>query len=317
MSAPVRIAAFVLGLVAVFAVAGGVGRAVGPIDVAAPAHSTEGHSTETHVEDETHDPTAATATPAAGVGGLLARQDGFTLSLSSPEAASGSRVPLTFTIRTSSGRPLLDYETVHEKDLHLIVVRRDLTGFQHVHPVLDRRTGEWTTALRLAPGTWRVIADFTPQRWDPVTLAEDLFVPGDFRPAPTATDRRTDAVGEYDVSLSADAAPGVAGVVSLTLERGGRPVTDLEPYLGAWGHLVAIRAGDLGYLHVHPEEGPSGPRIDFATTFPTPGVYRLFLDFKHRGVVRTADFTVVAGGAAGAGTGSGTGHGPEEGGHDH
>ena len=76
---------------------------------------------------------------------------------------------------------------------------------------------------------------------------------------------------------------------------------------------MAIRTGDLGYLHVHPEEGPSGPRIDFATAFPTHGTYRLFLDFKHRGTVRTADFTVEAGGMPDGETG----HHGEEGDHDH
>jgi hypothetical protein len=86
-------------------------------------------------------------------------------------------------------------------------------------------------------------------------------------------------------------------VLTTRIELDGRPVTDLEPYLGAFGHLVAIRAGDLGYLHVHPEEGAPGPGIDFATAFPEPATYRLFLDFQHRGVVRTAAFTIESGGA--------------------
>ncbi|WP_114424123.1 hypothetical protein [Nocardioides houyundeii] len=305
MSTPVRLAAFLIGLVVAFAVATGIGRAVGPLDVAVEEHSTDDAAhgdTSTTDEDgheDGHEEGAHQSGPAAGstVPGLVSRQDGFALRLASPEARAGRQVPLSFTVETSSGRPLLDYQTVHERDLHLIVVRRDLTGFQHVHPTLDRRTGTWSTALDLTPGTWRVIADFTPQGWDGLTLADDLFVPGDFRPEPELADRRTDSVAGYDVSLRADAAPGVDTVVSLTVQREERPVTDLSPYLGASGHLVAIRSGDLGYLHVHPEEGSSGPRIDFATTFPTAGVYRLFLDFKHRGAVHTADFTVVAGGA--------------------
>jgi hypothetical protein len=104
-------------------------------------------------------------------------------------------------------------------------------------------------------------------------------------------------------------------VLTTRIELDGQPVTDLEPYLGAYGHLVAIRAGDLGYLHVHPEEGAPGPGIDFATGFPTPGTYRLFLDFQHRGVVRTAAFTVESGGAPSGGASSGD---HEEGGdHGH
>ena len=75
------------------------------------------------------------------------------------------------------------------------------------------------------------------------------------------------------------------------------PVTDLEPYLGALGHLVAIRTGDLAYLHVHPSDEadePGGPDIEFTVEVPTAGTYRLFLDFSHGDEVHTAAFTVNA-----------------------
>ena len=46
---------------------------------------------------------------------------------------------------------------------------------------------------------------------------------------------------------------------------------------------------------------PAGPGIDFATAFPEPATYRLFLDFQHRGQVHTAAFTVESGGAPAGG----------------
>ena len=68
---------------------------------------------------------------------------------------------------------------------------------------------------------------------------------------------------------------------------------DLEPYLGALGHLVALREGDLAFLHVHPEaEEGSGPRVAFRAVFPSAGRYRLFLQFAHANGVHTAAFTV-------------------------
>jgi hypothetical protein len=81
------------------------------------------------------------------------------------------------------------------------------------------------------------------------------------------------------------------------VSRSGRPVTDLDPYLAAYGHLVILRAGDLGYVHIHPVgtpgDGttPAGPRITFNAEVPTAGDYRLFLDFQHAGQVHTAAFT--------------------------
>jgi hypothetical protein len=68
--------------------------------------------------------------------------------------------------------------------------------------------------------------------------------------------------------------------------RDGRPVA-VEQYLGAKGHLVALRHGDLAFLHVHPDESS----LRFMAQFPTAGRYRLFLQFKSEGRVHTAAFT--------------------------
>jgi hypothetical protein len=315
MSTPLRVVAFVAALATAFALAWGGGRLVGPEsgDLFASASEPTGH----RIERLNGNP----GTPSGSVAeatGLTARADGFTLALADRTPDAG-RTRLDFQVLTSSGRPLLDYTREHEKDLHLIVVRRDLTGFQHVHPRLDRSTGTWSVDVRLTPGVWRVVADFAPEGWDGITLADDVSVAGDFTPAALPSDDRSARVGTdagtYTVTLEGDTAPGASTVLTTRVELDGEPVTDLEPYLGAHGHLVALRAGDLGYLHVHPEEGPPGPGIDFATAFPEPATYRLFLDFQHRGVVHTAAFTVESGGAPSIG--NDTDHGSEEDDHGH
>jgi hypothetical protein len=284
----------VAALVAEFAVAWGAGRVVGPVEAEPVAHEMAGHDDE-HAEGHAdHGPTVSDAA------GLTSRADGYALALADRTLPAG-RTRLDFQVLTSGGRPLLDYERVHDKLLHLIVVRRDLTGFQHVHPTLDPANGTWSVDVRLTPGVWRVVADLTPEGWDGIVLADDVSVAGDYRPAPLPAEDRTAQVrtadGTYEVTLDGDTAPGASTVLTASITLDGQPVADLEPYLGAFGHLVAIRAGDLGYLHVHPEDGAAGPEIDFATAFPTAGTYRLFLDFQHRGRVRTAAFTVDAGGA--------------------
>ena len=76
-----------------------------------------------------------------------------------------------------------------------------------------------------------------------------------------------------------------AHMFAVTVTRDGAPV-ETEPYLGAGGHLVALREGDLAFLHVHPTEG-----LGFMATFPSAGRYRLFLQFVHAGQVRTVAFT--------------------------
>ena len=193
-----------------------------------------------------------------------------------------------------------DFEVEHEKRMHFIVARDDLTGFQHLHPQMDA-DGNWTTAITIPqPGRYRVFADFKHEG-ENQTLAQDLTVPGSAdrltlpAPSPTAT---TDA--GYDVELTgADTTAGETTELGFEITRDGQSV-EVEDYLGAKGHLVALRKGDLAYLHTHPSggehgagehEGSSGEPIRFETEFPTAARYRLFLQFKHEGRVHTAAFT--------------------------
>src|SRR5690606_10345924 len=132
-----------------------------------------------------------------------------------------------------------------------------------------------------------------------LTLGTDVFAPGEFRPVVHPVSR-TSSVDGYRVRLTGELKPGATSNLTLTVTRAGEPVTDLQPYLGAYGHLVALRTSDLAYLPVHPEGEPgdgatkAGPGVTFAAEVPSAGTYRLFLDFKHQGKVRTADFTVEA-----------------------
>jgi len=69
---------------------------------------------------------------------------------------------------------------------------------------------------------------------------------------------------------------------------------ELEPYLGALGHVVALRASDLSYLHVHPLKDVSSEAVRFGVEVPSRGTYRIFLQFQHEQRVHTAAFTVQA-----------------------
>jgi hypothetical protein len=236
----------------------------------------------------------------------MVSQDGYTLALVEPSAPAGNDVPVSFTITGPDGEPVTAYGIEHEKRLHLIAVRRDFTGFQHVHPEMSP-DGTWSTALDLSAGQWRLFADFKATGADALTLGADLAVAGSSRPVPPAGQTRTAEVDGYTVTLDGDLAAGAEAELTLSVERNGSPVTDLQPYLGAYGHLVALRSGDLAYLHVHPDGTPEdgvtrpGPDVVFYAEVPSEGSYHLYLDFKHQGVVRTAAFTVsTAGSTSGA-----------------
>jgi hypothetical protein len=141
-----------------------------------------------------------------------------------------------------------------------------------------------------------VFADFVPTAdGENRILGADVAVAGDFTPTPLPAESRTSEVDGYTVTLDGELTAGAESELTLSVSRDGAPVTDLQPYLGAYGHLVALRGGDLAYLHVHPaDDGEAGPDVRFFTTAPSAGTYRLFLDFQHQDVVRTAEFTVSA-----------------------
>lgn len=264
MGALARIALFTAVLAAAFAAAIGVGYAVGPLERGVAAHEEPGHKAA-----QEHGAASALGAPA----GLSLAANGFRLD--AERTTFEARRPSEFEFDVAGARR---FDVVHARRLHLILVRRDLAFFQHLHP---RRTehGAWTTQLRLpAPGVYRAFADFSADGKRTV-LGVDLFVPGRWEPRALRQPTRARSSDGYAVTLR--------GVDKLRfrIERAGREVA-AGLYLGARGHLVVLRAGDLAYVHTHPE----AHELAFDVELPTPGVYRAFLQYRHGGRVRTAAF---------------------------
>ncbi|MFI6609404.1 hypothetical protein [Streptomyces sp. NPDC050507] len=318
MNTALKITAFSAGLATVFGASYGIGHATGgpsakPATAAHAGHASAAPSDQASLGgdgasgrdggpggDGASDSVSASDSAGLLPGGLQISEGGYTLSLGDPYVTAGDPADLRFRILGADGKPVTAYRTEHGKELHLIVAPRDLSTFQHLHPT-RAADGTWRTSTALpAAGEYRVFADFTPAGASQgLTLGADLHAAGDLRPVPPARTGRTVTVDGYQVTLTGDLVPGRSTRIGLAVAKDGRPVTDLQPYLGAYGHLVALRAGDLAYLHVHPDGEPGdgtapGPDITFTTTAPSRGGYRLFLDFRHGGVVRTAAFTVAA-----------------------
>ncbi|MFF5187262.1 hypothetical protein ACFY30_26455 [Streptomyces sp. NPDC000345] len=284
---PLRtIGAFTAALAAVFGAAYGIGAAFGPgSPPPAPAAHGEAHSGAAR-------PTGLT--PA----GLQVSEGGYTLDLATKSLPAGRPGTLRLTVRDAHGDPVTAYETEHTKQLHLIIASRELTAYRHLHPT-RAADGTWSARVGLpAAGSYRVLADFRPEGAEEgLTLGADLTVTGSYAAEQPPPPSATTTVDGYTVTLGGSLEAGEESDLAFTVERGGRPVTDLQPYLGAYGHLVALRSGDLAYLHVHPHDEAragrmSGPEVSFAATTPSAGTYRLFLDFKAGGAVHTAAFTV-------------------------
>jgi hypothetical protein len=84
----------------------------------------------------------------------------------------------------------------------------------------------------------------------------------------------------------------------------GGPVTDLQPYLGTWGHTLVMSEDLAQHVHVHPAElvpanpagARGGPTLTLRGTFPEPGNYRIWTQVKRNDVVSLSVFTVAVGG---------------------
>lgn len=246
---------------------------------------------EPHVHDA-----AETAGTATQTGGLSLSSDGLTLVPGETTFTAGRAQRLTFRITGAGGAAVTTYAVVHDKPLHLIVIRRDLSGYQHLHPVMAP-DGTWSIGLTLAePGIYRMVADFTAivgGKRVAVTLGSDLTVAGGYQPHALPAAGRTASVDGFRAAY--EGTPGTASTQPILISVTGADGTAaaLQPYLGAYGHLVTMRAGDLGYVHVHPEPQLVDGKVKFWLTAPSAGTYRMFFDFQVAGKVHTAAWTVT------------------------
>lgn len=254
-------------------------------------------------------------------------EQSYEMEVTSKPAGIDPNQPAIFKyiVKNDKDEVLKNYSVVHEKIMHFIVVRRDLQYFQHLHPTFDKATGEYTIAVTFpADGPYRLFPDFTPAKSEDnpeqltVTLNTDVNV-GDMgkykAQAVTPDTENAKNVNDYKVSynLPNELKAEKEFSYNLAVEKNGKPVTDLENYLGALGHGVILSEGDLDFIHTHAgevgqgdsakmdhgamtmeKETTKGPKIDFSTTLPEKGVYKIFTQFQHEGKIITTDHVILA-----------------------
>jgi hypothetical protein len=265
-------------------------------DNSMPGMAMDESEPHTHNADGTVTQTAIALPAGSVVGGLSLSSASLTLVPLKTTFAAGRKQQLSFRIAGASGAPVTTFAVVHDKLLHLIVVRRDLTGYQHLHPTMAP-DGTWSIDLTLAqPGIYRMIADFTAVvggQQIAATLGSDLTVAGSYAPAPLSAPVRTAHTAGLDVVYQGTPDTRSVQPMLMSVTRpDGKPAA-LQPYLGAFGHLVMIRQGDLGYVHIHPEPQLVGGKVKFWLTAPSRGTYRMFFDFQVAGQVHDAAWTVT------------------------
>lgn len=213
------------------------------------------------------------------------------------EPKAGSPAKLTLQIHGNDDTPIRQFDVMHEKLVHLIVVRDGLDEFAHLHPEVDSAGNLTVEYVFPKSGTYRLFADHQPKGQSPGLATGELVIAGDDEAAVALVPDTSHDVTVGEMKAHVAMMPGTeATTVRFHLvDLAGKAVTDLEPYLGAMGHLVIIGADGRDYVHAHPlseaRTAPSGT-VEFAALFPTPGIYRMWGQFQHNGTVFTVPVTI-------------------------
>ncbi|MEU7586880.1 copper resistance protein CopC [Micromonospora sp. NPDC049230] len=268
--------------------------AAGPPAAGQEGSATDGHQHPAGTGPHTH--RGDDATGAALATGTTVSAGGYTLQPLERTQPPGVRADYRFRIVGTDRQPATRFAVVHDKPLHMIVVGRDLSGYQHLHPTMAP-DGTWSVPLTLArPGGYRVYADFSVTATNgtqiPLVLGVDHTVPGAHTPTALPPVRAEATAGPYKVSMNGTPTVGVTAPMHFQVSADPTIPAQLERYLGAYGHLVVVREGDLGYVHVHPEQELVDGSVKFWLTAPSSGRYRAFFDFQIAGKVHTAEFTI-------------------------
>ena len=223
---------------------------------------------------------------------------------------------LTFdVINPQSGVRVKDFNIYHDMPFHLFVVSQDLNYFDHLHP-RQQKDGRFAIETSLPrAGAYMIYCDMFPVGGLPHVVQRSLVTMGfnvDLfgQQAKLEPDHvLTKSVSGMRVELTLNPVEPVGGK-NVTLryrlidEKTGEPVTDLQPYLGAWGHTLILSEDARDYIHSHPTElipdGAErsklhgGPKVSFDAFLPRAGRYRIWSQFQRNGQVVTVSFTIAA-----------------------
>lgn len=196
--------------------------------------------------------------------------------------------PLKFNIYDEKGAEIKpDYLKIeHEQKVHFILASANLKEYQHLHP--EYKNGVWNVSANMpTPGTYYAYVNIVPIKGGPVVLRSDLIVreptKGEIK-YPGLTPDLFAITDGYKAQLEINGAETLDEKrLTFALTRDGAAVSDIKPYLGAFGHVILLRHGTPDTLvHLHPyftTDETKGSLVFWAHV-SKPGRYTAFAEFK-------------------------------------
>jgi plastocyanin domain-containing protein len=233
----------------------------------------------------------------------------FNVSLSTEpsQVKPNQSTKLVFSIQDANTKELgiNDLEIVHEKPMHLIIVSEDLSFFNHIHPQPITDTSVFTVDTEFPnAGKYHFYLDYSPKSVGHRLARLELSVTGTPpTPVPLVVDKENSKIVEgVKVTFKPEKAlqAGEALTLAFLLQdaKTEQPLTDIEPYLGAFAHFNIVNQGHTEVLHAHPlkeatsKDERGGPEIGTRTIFPKAGIYKIWAQFQRNGKVIVAPFIV-------------------------
>lgn len=250
------------------------------------------------------------------------------------EIKAGEPAALVFTVKDAQGNTVRDLPIVHEKPMHLLVTSSDLNEFYHIHPEPQADGTLRVEHTFPAGGDYKLYADYTPEGGKQIVDRIPFKVAGNTRPAVRLKEdsSNTKTVDGLRVTMGSDKPLRAGEDLMLNFavadERTKKPVTDLQPYLGALAHFVIISEDGQEFLHAHPMEktemtdghggmnhdmkhdakphahganakhddhaapNASASEVSAHTSFPKAGLYKVWAQFQRNNRVATVPFVV-------------------------
>jgi hypothetical protein len=231
------------------------------------------------------------------------------LDPATPQSNESVRITITVVERGTDNK-VGQFDVIHDKLMHLVTVSDDLSYFAHLHPKFDDKDIVFAVKHTFpVAGRYKMWVDAKPKGEGQLIKEFHLDVGGkpDHEPIPIEVDKNfiknVAANGqEYQVRLKAPEgikAGQDAEIVFELSDSEGKPIADLETLMAAGGHCVIISADAEKFLHVHLVKEVSadwrgGPEIVFIANFPSPGLYKAWGQFQHRGNIITVSFVLEA-----------------------
>lgn len=231
------------------------------------------------------------------------------LTLATEPAVVEANHPTKLTFGVQNGVARLastkDFEVVHEKPMHLMIISDDLSFFAHEHPHADINGLFNHTFTFPAAGKYHLYLDYTPASTGHqlghmlLNVVGEPIIPN----MPLNVDENlTKTINGARVTMKPEKPFKTNDPVEINFyledEKTGKPINDLDPYLGAYAHFVIIDEQHTEFLHAHPMEHGTpmphagGPIVGTHTIFPKPGKYKLWAQFLHGDKMIIASFVV-------------------------